>query len=76
MRVSIELPDIKPLSGMNGKYLKEMLIATLYNVGKISAKEAANILGKTRREFEELLPELGFSILNDSNENIEIELKA
>jgi predicted HTH domain antitoxin len=76
MRLSIELPDIKPLSDMNDKYLKEMLIATLYNVGKISAKEAAKILGKTRREFEELLPKFGFSILNDSQDNIEIELNA
>ena len=76
MRVSIELPDIKPLSDMNDKYLKEMIIATLYNIGKISAKEAAMILGKTRRQFEELLPKFGFSILNDSQENIEIELNA
>ena len=76
MRLFIELPDIKPLSNMNDKYLKEMLIATLYNNGKISANEAAKILGKTRREFEKLLPKFGFSILNDSPENIEIELKA
>lgn len=76
MRLSIELPDIKPLSDMNDNYLKEMLISTLYNIGKISAKEASNILGKTRREFEELLPKFGFSILNDSQENIEIELNA
>jgi predicted HTH domain antitoxin len=76
MRLSIELPDIKPLSDMNDKYLKEMLIATLYNLGKISAKEAAKILSKTRREFEELLPQFGLSILNDSQENIEIELNA
>lgn len=76
MRLSIELPDIKPLSDMNDEYLKEMLIATLYHIGKISAKEAANILGKTRRDFEELLPQFGFSILNDSRENIEIELNA
>jgi len=76
MRLSIELPDIKPLSDMNDKFLKELLISTLYNVGKISANEAAKILGKTRREFEELLPRFGFSILNDSQENIEIELNA
>ena len=76
MKLSIELPDIKPLSDMNDKYLKEMLIATLYNIGKISANEAAEVLGKTRREFEELLPNFGFSILNDSAENIEIELNA
>lgn len=76
MKLSIELPDIRPLSDLNDIYLKEMLIAALYNVGKISAHEAAMILGKTRREFEELLPQFGFSILNDSQDNIDIELNA
>ena len=76
MRLSIELPDIKPLSDMNDKFFKELIVATLYNIGKISAREAAKILGITRRQFEELLPKFGFSILNDSQENIEIELNA
>lgn len=76
MTLSIDLPDIKPLKGVDDRYLRELLVASLYNVGKISAKEAGQILSINRREFEELLPRFGFSILNDSEENIEIELNA
>lgn len=76
MTLSIELPDIKPLKGIDDQYLRELLVVSLYNVGKISAKEAGQILSLNRREFEELLPRFGFSILNDSEDNIEIELNA
>ncbi|MGH7491600.1 MAG: UPF0175 family protein [bacterium] len=76
MELLIELPDVKPLSNLNGTFLKEMLIANLYHLGKLSEKEAREILGKTRREFEEILPKYGFSILDDSQENITIELNA
>lgn len=76
MKLTIELPEIKPLSDLDDIYLKEMLIATLYHVGKLSAKEASTILDKTRREFEEMLPKFGFSVLNDSQENIDIDLNA
>ncbi|MFQ5639482.1 MAG: UPF0175 family protein [bacterium] len=76
MEVSINLPDIKSLSGVDNLYVREMLIANLYHIGKLSEKEAREILGKTRREFEEVLPKFGFSILGDSQENIAIELNA
>ncbi len=76
MRFSIDLPEIKPLSEVNDIYLKELIISALYNIGKLSEKEARTILGKTRREFENLLPQFGFSILSDSPENINLELEA
>ena len=34
------------------------------------------MLGITRRAFEELLPRYGYSILVDSDDNIDIELNA
>jgi predicted HTH domain antitoxin len=76
MELTLELPDIKPLSDVNDKYLKEMLVANLYHIGRLSEKEAREILGKTRREFEELLPKFGFSILGDTQDNIAFELEA
>jgi hypothetical protein len=76
MVLSIELPDIFTISELNDAYLKEALVATLYHVGKLSEKESCVALGKTRREFEELLPKFGFSILGDSQESINIELNA
>ncbi|OGC01348.1 hypothetical protein A2V82_07360 [candidate division KSB1 bacterium RBG_16_48_16] len=76
MELILELPDIKPLADINGKDLRESLVANLYHIGRLSEKEAREILGKTRREFEEILPRFGFSILDDSQENISIELDA
>lgn len=76
MEISINLPNIESLSGVDKRYLKEMLVANLYHLGKLSEKEAREILGKSRREFEELLPKYGFSVLGDSEENIAIELNA
>jgi predicted HTH domain antitoxin len=73
MELTLELPDIKPLSDINNKYVKEMLVANLYHIGRLSEKEAREILGKSRREFEELLPKFGFSILGDTQENIAFE---
>lgn len=76
MEISIELPDIEPFATMDTAYLKELLAATLYHVGKISEKEACALIGKTRREFEEMLPKYGFSVLSPAEENIAVELNA
>ncbi len=52
------------------------MVATLYHVGKLSEKESCLALGISRRAFEELLPQFGFSILADTPESIDIELHA
>jgi len=74
MIVSLELPD--SVASVNSYYLKEGLIAMLYHTGKLSERQAREALGMTRRAFEEMLPRFGFSILIDSQENLEIELSA
>jgi Uncharacterised protein family (UPF0175) len=74
MIVSLELPD--SVASVNSHYLKEGLIAMLYHTGKLSGRQARESLGMTRRAFEEMLPRFGFSILTDSQENLEIELSA
>ena len=76
MKISLELPDTVPSARLDPEYLKEALMATLYHIGKLSEKEACLALGVTRRAFEEMLPHFGFSILADSQENIDIELRA
>ncbi len=72
MKISVELPD--DILSVDQRYLKEALVATLYYTGKLSAKQARQILGMTRRAFEDMLPRFGFSILVDSQDNLEIEL--
>ncbi len=76
MKISIELPDSEPFSTIDQTYLQELLAASLYHVGKLSEKEACIMVGKTRREFEEILPKFGFSVLSDNIKNIDIELNA
>ena len=76
MKLSIELPDIQPLKGVNAASLTEMLMANLYHLGKLSEKEARSVLKLTRREFEDLLPNYGFSILADSSKSIAVEAKS
>jgi hypothetical protein len=74
MRVSLELPD--SIASVDLRYLKEALIAMHYHTGKLSERQAREALGMTRRAFEETLPRFGFSILVDSQENLDIELSA
>ncbi len=75
MEVSVRIPDTVA-SGVDERYLKEALMATLYHNGKLSGREAREALGMTRRAFEEMLARYGFSILVDSEENARIELSA
>lgn len=75
MKLSIDLPDTEKLTKLGSTYLKEILASTLYHTGDLSEKDACDIVGMTRREFEELLPKFGFSILSDTDENIQIELQ-
>ena len=74
MEISLELPDTAALLQLDQAYLKEALVVTLYHVGKLSEKEACLTLGISRRAFEELLPQFGFSVLADTQETIDVEL--
>ena len=76
MEISLDLPDTVALVDLDQAYLKEALVVTLYNVGKLSEKEACLTLEISRRAFEELLPQFGFSILADTPETIDVELRA
>jgi hypothetical protein len=74
MKLSVELPD--SLVDIDSRYLKEALVATLYHTGRLSERQARETLGMTRRAFEEVLPRFGFSILVDSQDNLDTELGA
>ena len=72
MRVSVDLPD--SLVNFAPHYLREALVAQLYHTGKLSERQAREVLGMTRRAFEEMLSRFGLSILIDSVENLKVEL--
>jgi hypothetical protein len=74
MKISLKFPDIVSLTQFDQDYLKSVLIATLYHLGRLSEHEACVALGVTRRAFEELLPQFGFSVLADDQATIDVEL--
>ena len=67
MKISLDLPDTAALARLDQTYFREVLVATLYYIGKLSEKEACLTLGISRRTFERLLPRFGFSILSIPN---------
>lgn len=71
MQVHLELPDS---INVDATYVQEALMAVLYSTGKVSAHQACQILDRTRRSFEEMLPQYGVSVLVDSDDNLAIEL--
>ena len=73
MTVSINIPNE---AEVDENFLKEAVAATLYHTGKLTGKQAREMLGITRRAFEEMLPRFGYSILVDSQKNLAIELDA
>jgi hypothetical protein len=75
MEISLSLPE-HLVSEVGEPYLVEALVATLYRNGKLTGKEAREMLGLSRRAFEAMLPKHGFSILVDDEENAAIELAA
>jgi hypothetical protein len=76
MQVSLEFPETTSLAQFDPDYLKAVLIATLYHLGQLSEHEACGALGVTRRAFEKLLPQFGFSVLADDQATIDVELHA
>jgi hypothetical protein len=76
MKISLKFPDTVSLAQFDHDYLRAALIATLYHLGQLSEHEACVALGVTRRAFEELLPQYGFSVLADDQATIDVELHA
>ena len=73
MQVQLELPDSV---NVDPGYVRAAVMAVLYATGKLSAHQACQILNVTRRAFDEMLPVYGFSVLVDSDDNLDIELGA
>ncbi|MCB1053404.1 MAG: UPF0175 family protein [Acidobacteria bacterium] len=72
--ITIDLPESAILpEGVTERYITEMLAANLYHQGRISEHQACQIIGLSRRDFEELLPKFGFSVLADDEETINLE---
>ena len=72
MKVNFEIETSRP--ELNAQLIKEAAACALYNQGILSSREACEMIGINRYQFEELLPKYGMAILVDNDRNIENEL--
>lgn len=77
MQAILEIPDAVKKSGVDKRYIEETVAASLYYNGKLSEKEACDMIGVARRQFEEtILPKFGLSLTGGTREDVEFEIKA
>jgi predicted HTH domain antitoxin len=70
--VTLKLPDNIDL---NEKEISIMLAAKLYDLGKMSLGQAANLVGLNKEEFMNELGKYNVSVFGESLEELEQELK-
>lgn len=70
--VTLHLPDNVDL---NEKEISTMLAAQLYDLGKMSLGQAANLVGLSKEEFMDELGKYKISIFGETLEEIEHDLK-
>lgn len=69
--LTLEIPESVDLDVQEAKNL---LAAKLYENGKLSSGQAAELAGHSKREFLEMLSDYGVSLFNLSAEDIENDL--
>ena len=72
MQVTIDLPDEV---GLDEHEAKERVVALLYEAGTLSEKQGCDILGLSRRAFQEMLADHGVAYMNSDPEDIQYELR-
>lgn len=72
MQVTIELPDDV---GLDEHEAKERVVALLYDAGTLSEKQGCDILGLSRRAFQNMLAEHNLAYMSSDPENIRYELR-
>jgi len=66
--IEVDVPE-----GITADYVKEAIVSMMYSQNKLDFKEAREIIGVTRREFEEdILPKYGITVLGDEDIDLEI----
>lgn len=58
------------------RLLRNAIAAVLYHEGKLSPRQAQELMGVSRREFEDYLGHLGFSMLDERDFQDEIDAAA
>ncbi len=74
-KLVIDLPpfvDLPPDVADDQANLRGAIAAVLYKQGRLSPLQAQRLMGVTRREFEERLNGLGFTVMDDADTSDEI----
>jgi hypothetical protein len=75
MQTIINIPD--NVKGIEQRYLHEGIAALLYYTGKLSEKEACDMIAIDRRKFEEeILPKFGFSVIGGTPQDVSYEVNS
>ena len=72
MQVIVELPDDIRLDEHEAR---EQVVALLYDAGTLSEKQGCDILGLSRRAFQNMLAEHDVAYMNSDPEDIQYELR-
>lgn len=72
MQVTIDLPDDV---GLNEHEAKEQVVALLYEAGTLSEKQGCDVLGLSRRAFQEMLADHDVAYMTSDSEDIQYELR-
>jgi len=72
MQVTVELPDD---IGLDEHEAREQVVALLYDAGTLSEKQGCDILGLSRRAFQNMLAEHDVAYMNSDPEDIQYELR-
>lgn len=72
MQVTIDLPDDV---GLDEHEAKERVVALLYEAGTLSEKQGCDVLGLSRRAFQEMLSEHDVAYMTSDPEDIQYELR-
>ena len=70
--ITIDLPDSLDI---NDREARMVFASKLYEMGKLSMGQAAELAGYSKRTFMELLADYGVSIFNYSPEELEQDVK-
>lgn len=73
MQVTVEFPDEIDLDSHEAR---EIFVVALYGRGKLSEKEACDMLNASRREFQSLLEEYGVPYMTADAASARAEVRA
>lgn len=75
-KLVIDLPasvDLPPDVANDQKTMRDALAAVLYKQGRISPTQAREMMGVSRREFEDRLADFGYAVLDEHDLASELE---